>query len=249
MSHLKGESLRIIAIIILGWSSYTFIDTAVKHLATHYNIWSIINIGSFGAMIILGNWIFWGYGIKGFLSKKMGLHLSRGVIGAGINMSVIHALALVPLADFYGITFAAPFLILVLAYFLLKEHVGWHRWLTVIIGFIGVFILAGPQFLEFNIGYIYTAMVMFGVSASAIILRKIGKGDPLPLYGFYPVFFVFIISSFMTPELLIVPALKDSWIFAIQILGLIGGQMCVSYATAHAKSSAAVAPFVYIQIV
>ncbi|MEM9470075.1 MAG: EamA/RhaT family transporter, partial [Pseudomonadota bacterium] len=39
------------------------------------------------------------------------------------------------------------------------------------------------------------------------------------------------------------------WKFALQAIGVTGGQILVSYATATAKETAAIAPFLYIQMV
>ncbi len=69
----------------------------------------------------------------------------RAVLVCLSSFLFVGALALMPLADAIAITFAGPLFITALAPLLLKEFVGWRRWLAVLTGFAGVTIMIDPS--------------------------------------------------------------------------------------------------------
>jgi S-adenosylmethionine uptake transporter len=246
--HL-GESWTIIAMTLIGWSCYSFADMSIKMLVSEYSIWQIMATGSGSATLVLGTWVLIKYGWRGFIPETIGWHIARTVIGAFTALTIVNALARIPMADVYGFTFSAPFFTLILIHFVLKEHVGWHRWSAVAVGFTGVIILAGPKFADFNIGYVLAFLAMITMALSTIVLRKVGKNDPPALYALYPLVAVFCIVFPLSYNELQAPQVNDLWKFAIQIGALIGGLVLVSMATVKAKQAAAIAPFVYVQII
>jgi len=245
----SGESWSVIIMVLLGWTSYSMADVSVKLLSADYSIWQIMNTASGTSMVLLGLWLGFKYGIKGFIPEKIGWTALRTLIVTCLALSIVNAFARVPLADVYGITFAAPFLTLILVALFLKEHVGWQRWATVVVGFIGVLIMAGPQFKELNAGYLLALGAMIFIGLISFTLRKVGKSDPPALYGFYPIVSIFLVTTPLALPVYVMPESGDLWKFALQIGGIMGGQIFVSYATATARETASIAPFVYIQII
>jgi drug/metabolite transporter (DMT)-like permease len=246
---ITGEKWITIFLILLGWTSFSVGDVGVKILAKDYTIWQIMATTSGFSILILGSWIYFKHGLKGFIPHNKGWYFLRTLIVACTALSVVNALPYIPLADFYGITFAAPFLILILASLFLKEKVGWHRWLAVCIGFAGVIILAGPKFASFNTGYILALSALFFIAVGTIVLRKVGSKDPLPLYGFFPFVAIFMIVFPLSIPNFQAPPIEHYWLFALQIISIIGGQIFIAFAIASAKETASMAPFVYIQII
>ena len=249
MQHLKGESLRIILIILLGWSFFSFADGTTKHLSHEFQPALILTFGGLFSAAGLILWILLDRGWKGFLSPNWKWLIARGICIGVTATGVVNALALIPLADLYGITFSAPFISVCLAYTVLKEHVGWHRWLAVVIGFIGVIILLGPQFGAMNTGILYALIATIAIAAGTIVIRKIGKNEYLPLFILYPYMGILAVNLPIALPNLEIPHTPDLWIFIANALFVLGGQLLVTYSIAHAKSTASVAPFVYIQVV
>ena len=249
MSHLKGESLRIILIILAGWSLFSFADITTKYLSTDFNAPLILTFSGLLATSILVLWISFDRGWKGFLSPNWKWLVARGACIGITATGVVNALALIPLADLYGITFSAPFISVCLAYTILKEHVGWHRWLAVVIGFIGVIILLGPQFGTMNKGILYAVIATTTIATGSIIIRKIGKNEYLPLFILYPYIGILAVNLPMALPTLELPPAPAIWIFIANALCVFGGQLFVTHAIAHAKTIASVAPFVYVQII
>jgi drug/metabolite transporter (DMT)-like permease len=78
------------------------------------------------------------------------------------------ALKSLPVADALAIYFVQPILITALSPLLLGEHVGIRRWVTVMIGFVGVIIIIRPGFQAVDIGVIYALLA--GLCSAIYIL-------------------------------------------------------------------------------
>jgi len=249
MSSIAGESFRVIAIILVGWSSFAFADAISKDLTTEYHPSIILSFSGLFTGSLLCAWILINKGIKGFLSPNWKWLVARAACIAITATGVVNAVAMIPLADLYGITFAAPFFAVLLSIMFLKENVGWHRWLSVIIGFIGVIVLLGPQFQQLNIGVIYAVAAMLSIAVGTIVIRKIGNDEYLPLFVLYPYLGILCVNMPIATQHIEPIEIADlSWFVGNSLFVLLG-QLGITYGIAAAKSTASVAPFVYVQVV
>src|SRR5512146_280138 len=71
-------------------------------------------------------------------------HVWRSCLGLLSMGLTFQALILLPLADATAINFTAPIFATILSFLILREDVGLHRWGAVVLGFIGVLIVARP---------------------------------------------------------------------------------------------------------
>lgn len=76
--------------------------------------------------------------------KRPLAHVWRSGLGLLSMGLTFQALILLPLADATAINFTAPIFATILSFVILKEHVGVHRWSAVLLGFVGVLIVARP---------------------------------------------------------------------------------------------------------
>src|SRR6187401_2365983 len=72
-------------------------------------------------------------------------HVWRSGLGLLSMGLTFQALILLPLADATAINFTAPIFATILSFLLLREFVGVHRWAAVLVGFVGVLIVARPD--------------------------------------------------------------------------------------------------------
>ena len=246
---LKGESPKIIALILLGWTLFSFADANTKNLAETFNpSFLTAFVAGFNA-IIVAVIIAVKEGPSGFKWHSPKLCFARIVCTGFISLGVVQSLARIPIADMYGITFTSPFLSVVFAYFLLKEQVGWHRWLCVILGFTGVFILVGPQFKDFNSGLLYATFAMIFMALNTIVLRKAGKCEStlnlvlLAFIGMFCINFYFAWGDFVWLDL------QQSSLFILNALLVLAAISLTTYSLSHANNTASVAPFLYVQAI
>jgi len=91
-----------------------------------------------------------GFRIRGQLNElrpnRWGLQLLRGVMGFIAPCAFFMSLALLPQADATVLFFAAPLIITVSSVLFLGERFGVHRWVAVVVGFIGVAVALNPEF-------------------------------------------------------------------------------------------------------
>jgi drug/metabolite transporter (DMT)-like permease len=82
------------------------------------------------------------------------------------SFSFVIALVHINLAEIYSVLLTTPFLMTILAVVLLKEPVGWRRWLAIVGGFAGSLLIIKPDTQGFN----YWAAIAF-LAALAGALR------------------------------------------------------------------------------
>lgn len=114
----------------------------------------------------------------------------RAFLGTGAFMSAIWALQYLPISVFTALSFAAPLVVLLLSWPVLKEPVGPWRAGAALLGFVGVIIVIDP-FAAFS----QSAIPLKGLwisflfillnAAVSLLLRKLGRTDPAPVTVFY----------------------------------------------------------------
>jgi drug/metabolite transporter (DMT)-like permease len=97
------------------------------------------------------------------------------------------ALTIMPLATATALFFVTPFLITIFAKFILKDQIGPRRWMAVIVGFIGVYIILNPNFDDFDYFSLSPILCAFCYALSMIIIKKTSKKDNVyqQMFQFY----------------------------------------------------------------
>lgn len=240
--------LHAIILTLYGFSAFAFGDTAAKWLVQSYSVHQILATSSLIALVPITPWIVLRSGLKGFGTDKLKLHLIRGFVTSCIALFVVNALAHLPLADFYGIVFLSPMVVLLLSVLFLGEKIGLARILTVIAGFAGVIIIAGPQFAHANIGILFALGGMLCISTGSILVRKIGAATGGPLFAFYPSLFIFLVNAPLAVFDFTVPQAGDAALFLLHGALILMGHFGVSLGFARTPETAIVAPFHYVQM-
>lgn len=76
--------------------------------------------------------------------SKPGVVFTRSVVATGSILCVFGAFSLLPLADATALVFTSALFVPVLGFFFLGERVGRFRWSAILVGFIGVLLVAQP---------------------------------------------------------------------------------------------------------
>ena len=97
------------------------------------------------------------------------------------------ALTVMPLATATALFFISPFLITIFAKFILKDQIGPRRWIAVIVGFVGVYIILNPNFNDFDYFSLTPILCAFCYSLSMIIIKKTSEKDNVyqQMFQFY----------------------------------------------------------------
>lgn len=138
---LTQDALRGIGTVALGYAVVTAADAAVK--------WALPEVGVAVAMIWRG--VFGMIGIA-LLVRGQGIRpvrLPLLALRSSLHCVVTVAFYLAwfndfPLGGSYAVNAAAPLIMTVLAIPLLGERVGWRRWTSTCVGFLGVMVVLQP---------------------------------------------------------------------------------------------------------
>ena len=156
-----------------------------------------------------------------YYTKRAGLHFLRCLFGLIALISIFIALRNLPLATVVSISFAAPIFTTIFSIFFLSEKVGLYRWLAVIVGFIGIIIIAEPGFSSLNIYFIYPIIFCLGLSYVAIAIRQLSTTEPIWLIALNFSAAITLVSFFTIPFGWVMPDIKD--LILLSFLGIFGG--------------------------
>ena len=154
-------------------------------------------------------------------TKRAGLHFLRCTSGLIALVAIFIALRKLPLATVVSISFAAPIFTTIFSIFLLNEKVGIFRWLAVIVGFIGILIIAEPGISQLNIYYVFPIIFCLGLSYVAITIRKLSSTEPVWLISFYFSLSITLLSFFSIPQGWVMPSLNH--LVLLSLVGIFGG--------------------------
>ena len=103
-------------------------------------------------------------GLAVFRTRRLRDHIIRGVSQSCSQSFFVIAFSLMPLASAFAINFSAPLFATIAAIFFLKETVGPVRWGALIVGFLGVLLVATPGVDTFQTGSLFALAnaVLFG---------------------------------------------------------------------------------------
>lgn len=146
----------------------------------------------------------------------------RSLVGTVGMLFSMWSVVILPLATATALLFTAPLFVVLLSYPLLKERVGLFRLGAVIIGFLGVILIAQP---ENNVEPMHIAIGLvagFLNGMVAICLRWLGNTESTATTNFYFLFYGVIGTGLAMPFMGEMPTAETSpWILGIGIVGLL----------------------------
>jgi len=178
------------------------------------------------------------------------LLLLRYVAEIAGMVGMVMALANVPISSVGAITQASPILATVGAVLFLHEKVGWRRWASIVVGFIGVLLIVQPGAMEFDFAVLWAILALVALSVRDLTTRLIPKdmaSASLAAYTMAAATPFTIIWVLFSGERFI-PA-ETNWLFILPmiILGALGYMLLI--ASIRLAEVAVVMPFRYSRII
>ena len=75
--------------------------------------------------------------------------------------------------------FVSPFFLTILSMIIIKEKIGLRRWIAILVGFIGVYLVMDPKFKNFNIYSLFPVICALCYAFTVIIQKKTSDKDSL----------------------------------------------------------------------
>lgn len=130
--------------MLVAVAVFAVMDLSMKRLAETYPAMQVTFIRGLASLPFLllatatmGRW-------RDLVPNRWALHLLRGVLQVATLYLFVYAVSRLSLATAYTIFMSGPLMITALSVPFFGEHVGWHRWLAVIVGMLGVLVVVQP---------------------------------------------------------------------------------------------------------
>src|SRR5436309_3135473 len=112
-------------------------------------------------------------------------HLQRGLSQFGSMLCWFLAVSVLSLGSATALGFAAPLFTTLLSIVILKEQVGIHRWSALIVGFVGVLIIAHPDAGTLTYGALFALGNAVLISTVAIAIRRMSSTESTETLALY----------------------------------------------------------------
>lgn len=172
----------------LAMAAFAIEDMFIKAAASQLPIGLILVVFGLGGMSIFmiltgqrGQVIFH----PAILSRPILVRAGCEIIG---RLCFALAITLTTLSSASAILQATPLLVIVGAAFFFGEHIGWQRWLSVIVGFIGVLMIIRPGLDGFESASLFAVISVLGFAGRDLATRAatpVLSNMQLGIYGFF----------------------------------------------------------------
>lgn len=132
---------------ILSGLAFTLMSGLIKYLSEAIPLGQLVFFRSAFALIPLLAFLFWQHDFpRALKTKRIGGHLIRCSLGTIAMFTSFATLHLLPVAEATTLSYLSPVVIVILATFILKEHVSARRWWGVALGLAGLLLMTLPSF-------------------------------------------------------------------------------------------------------
>jgi drug/metabolite transporter (DMT)-like permease len=227
---------------------FSFFNVVVKWLSDDYPVAELVFFRSAFALVPIV-FLVWRAGGTGTLRTNRPMaHTLRAAIWLTSFCCSFLALHFLPLADAVAFSFAAPLVVKALSVPVLGERVGLHRWSAVLLGFVGVLVMARPTGNVFQLGALFGIGNSLFFALGSLSVRQLSRTESSATIVFYTQLFGAIFSGLAVPFFWVTPRWPDT--LAMIATGLGGGiaQYWMTQAYHYAPATV-IAPFSYTSII
>jgi len=234
---------------MLGVAGGLGLDLCAKEILQTYSLTEFVLARSlFGLMVFLVLTPRFFGGFENLRTKRLAWHLLRTVLASGTMFGFFYGLSQMPLVNALTLGFTAPLMVTALSVPFLGEHVGWHRWSAVIVGFIGTLVMLRPGSGEFSFASAAILIAAFCYACQAITARHLASESILSLAVYVVAGPLLISMLFISGDNWTTPDTKGWSLMAIA--GICSAVAWVGFINGYRGSSPAIlAPFEYAALV
>lgn len=240
--------LRAIGLALAAYFLLTLMNMLAKLLVDDHHILEIAFYRNFISVLPLFGFILATRQYHLFKTAKPKALAARAIIGTVSLIVTFWAFTLLPMAETTVLLFTATLIIPALAYFILQEKVGIHRWSAIIIGFLGILAIVGMKGFTgswLGIGVAISAALMH--ASLGLLLRFMKTESPVTVTLYFTLVGV-VMTGICMPFIASVPSGFN--LLLLIGTGIAGGiaQFCLTAAIKYAPI-AVTAPISYTGLV
>jgi len=246
-SRRENIPLAIFCIVASG-AVFNCANAASKWLVGTYPVGEVLFSRALIALISMAIFILPGTGLIVFRTRRLGAHGMRACSQVGSQTMLLLAFSMMPLAGATAIMFSSPIFSTLASSYFLNERVGAVRWAVLLIGFLGVLVIAQPGADSFQIGALFALgnAVLFGTVVAGV--RGMSSTESTETLIMYQLSLLTLAYAFFLPFGFIMPTGFDALVMIGSGVGNGAAQYLWTRAI-HLAPTSAVVPFQYIQLV
>jgi len=218
---------------------FSLMAVAAREIKGLHDTFEIMTIRSLiGFVLIVGFAVATGRVSDVRLSRLPGHGLRNVLHFTGQNLWLF-AVTMIPLAQVFAIEFTSPIWVIVLSPFLLGERLTQMRALAAALGFVGVLIVAHPDFDTVNLGVFAAAGAALCFALTGIMTKSLTRDQPLLSILFWLTLMQFVfglITVFWDGSVRWPTATTMPWLVVIGLTGLFA-HLCLTSALRLAPAS------------
>jgi drug/metabolite transporter (DMT)-like permease len=238
---------RAAALVSAGSLTLVLMATVVKYLGNELPAMEILFFRSaIGFLFVLP--LFARNPLEPFRTKRPGMHLVRGAVGAVGNACFFWTITHMLLADAMALQFSRPLFMIPLAVFLLGETVGLRRTAVAAVGFVGIVLYARPFTGGFEPDAFIGALGALAGGLVVICIKRLATTEPTRVIMFYYAFWNALFALIPAALFWVTPTLPQlALLTVVGILG-IGGQSLITHGLTMGEATVLV-PLDYSRII
>jgi drug/metabolite transporter (DMT)-like permease len=238
---------RAAALVSAGSLTLVVMATVVKYLGNELPAMEILFFRSaIGLLFVLP--LFARNPLEPFRTKRPGMHLLRGAVGAVGNACFFWTITHMLLADAMALQFSRPLFMIPLAVFLLGETVGLRRTAVAAVGFVGIVLYARPFTGGFEPDVFVGALGALAGGLVVICIKRLATTEPTRVIMFYYAFWNALFALIPAALFWVTPTLPQlALLTVVGILG-IGGQSLITHGLTMGEATVLV-PLDYSRII
>ncbi|SIS53624.1 DMT family transporter [Neptunomonas antarctica] len=241
-SLYKGALLILLAELFLVFSGMV-----IKQITGELPTELIVFMRNLFGLMLLMPWLLRN-GRKAIRTSLLRFHFMRAAVGVTAMGCLYYSWGHLPLAQAALLKQTAPFFMPLIALYWLGERISWLSKLSIIVGFVGVYVVLNPHQGSLNLAVIIAvAGAMLGALAKVTIRRMVGTESPQRIV-FYFAFFSALLSAI--PALLVwqTPTTPQfGWLLLLAVTSTIA-QLLLSKGYSYAPAGQ-LGPFTYGSVV
>jgi len=232
-----------IALVTLSMFFYSCLYAFYKACSPYLSTLEIIFFQALGSWVLIFPWSL-KHGLK---SPQIGKIVLRTLCGLGGLLCITFALQKTGLAEVVLLNNSAPLFVPLVLWLWLRTKISGRLWLSLGVGFLGIFVIVRPGFEAVNPGLLLA--VLSGIfSALLLVITKFIAHEPLPRVLFYYFLLLWaLLLPFVFRGIPPVPATVWLWL-ACAAVASIGAQLSFTKGMRYATSEQ-VAPFIYTSVI
>jgi len=246
-SITSGNVARAATLVSAGSLTLVVMATLVKQLGHDLPAMEILFFRSaIGFLFVLP--LFVRDPLEPFRTKRPGMHLVRGAIGAIGNACFFWTITSMLLADAMALQFSRPLFMIPLAVLLLGESPGLRRTAVATIGFLGILLYARPFTGGFEPGALIGALGALAGGLVVICIKRLALTEPTRVIMFYYAFWNAVFALIPAALLWVTPSLPQLALLVVVAFLGIAGQGMITHGLGMGEATVLV-PLDYSRIV